>query len=425
MPRSSRRSWARTLGGYITDEYSWRWIFYINLPVGGLAFLLCYFTVQDPEYLRAARAEGKRHPTRFDSIGLGLLVVALVCWEVLLSKGQEWDWLGDPFGRVQTLLLLLILGGAGLYFWESRHANPVVNFRPLRDRNFSLACLIIFLAYAVLYGSSTLLPGMLEALFGYDAFHAGLVLSPAGFFSIMALLIVGRLLMDARWLMAFGLVLLGTGNFWLSRLNLDIAPGQVIWPRVVLVAGLGFVFAPLNVAAYLYMPRELRGAAVGLLALLRNEGGSVGVSISQTIQERRECFHALRLNEGPNTLKPGGEFLPRPGTGPVRAGERRPGRVSADGVTVVGEPARTAGVGAGLFRRLPDLRSGWQPARLPGPVHAAFGRREGHAYCRRIADLTQSPWPRSRRVQPPWAGSASAPRRPGSRAGDPPKTCRE
>ena len=296
-----------TLGGYITDEYSWRWIFYINLPVGGLAFLLCYFTVQDPEYLRAARAEGQRHPTRFDSIGLGLLVVALVCWEVLLSKGQEWDWLGDPFGRVQTLLLLLILGGVGLYFWESRHANPVVNFRPLRDRNFRLACLIIFLAYAVLYGSSTLLPGMLEALFGYDAFHAGLVLSPAGFFSITALLIVGRLLgrgMDARWLMAFGLVLLGAGNFWLSRLNLDIAPGQVIWPRVVLVAGLGFVFAPLNVAAYLYMPRELRGAAVGLLALLRNEGGSVGVSVSQTIQERREYFHALRLNEGLDTLNP-------------------------------------------------------------------------------------------------------------------------
>ena len=296
-----------TLGGYITDEYSWRWIFYINLPVGGLAFLLCYLTVQDPEYMRAERAEGKKHPARFDSIGLGLLVVALVCWEVLLSKGQEWDWLGDPFGRVQGLLLMLILGAVGLFFWETRHPSPVVNFRPLRDRNFSLACLIIFCAYGVLYGSSTLLPGMLEALFGYDAFHAGLVLSPAGFFSITALLIVGRLLgrgMDARWLMAFGLVLLGAGNFWLSRLNLDIAPGQVIWPRVVLVAGLGFVFAPLNVAAYLYMPRELRGAAVGLLALLRNEGGSVGVSISQTIQERREYFHALRLNEGLDTLNP-------------------------------------------------------------------------------------------------------------------------
>ena len=296
-----------TLGGYITDQYSWRWIFYINLPIGALAFFFCYLTVRDPEYLITQRQEAKKSPAKFDLTGLSLLTVALVCWEVLLSKGQEWDWLGDPFGRVQTLLLLLIVGGTGLYFWESRHANPVVSFKPLRDRNFKISCVVIFCAFGVLYGSSTILPAMLESLFGYDAFHAGLVLSPSGIFSVTALLIVGRLLgrgIDARWLIAFGLVVLGLGNYWMSQLNLDIAPGQVIWPRVVLVAGLGFVFAPLNVAAYLNMPRELRPAAVGLLALLRNEGGSVGVSLSQTIQERREYFHALRLNEGLDTLNP-------------------------------------------------------------------------------------------------------------------------
>ena len=296
-----------TLGGYITDQYSWRWIFYINLPVGALAFLCCYFTVRDPEYVRDQCAEKKRNPVRFDSIGLGLLVVALVSWEVLLSKGQEWDWLGDPFGRVQTLTLLLIMGGTGLYFWESRHPNPVVNFNPLRDRNFAISCLIIFCAFGVLYGSSTLLPAMLESLFGYDALHAGLVLSPAGLFSIMALVVVSRLLgkgMDARWLIATGLVILGLGNYWLSRQNLDISPGQVVWPRVVLIAGLGLVFAPLNVAAYLYIPREMRGAAVGMLALLRNEGGSVGVSLSQVIEERREQFHSLRLNEQLDPLNP-------------------------------------------------------------------------------------------------------------------------
>lgn len=296
-----------TLGGYITDEYSWRWIFYINLPVGALAFLACYLTVQDPDYLTAQRADAKNNPARFDSVGLGLLVLALVSWEVLLSKGQEWDWFGDPFGRVQTLVLIFVVGGAGLYFWEARHPTPVVNFRPLRDRNFRLACLTIFCAFGVLYGSSTLLPAMLESLFGYDAFHAGLVLSPAGIFSVMALIIVSRVLgrgVDARWPMVLGLLMLGAGNFWLSRLNLDISPGQVVWPRVVMVAGLGFVFAPLNVAAYLYIPRELRGAAVGLLALLRNEGGSVGVSLSQTLQERREYFHALRLNEGLDGFNP-------------------------------------------------------------------------------------------------------------------------
>lgn len=159
----------------------------------------------------------------------------------------------------------------------------------------------------MLYGSSTLLPSLLESLFGYDAFHAGLVLSPAGVFTILAIIIVGALLgrcLDARWLIGAGLLILAAGNFWMSQLNLDIAPWQVVWPRVVMVAGLGLVFAPLNVAAYLYTPRALRGAAVGLLALLRNEGGSVGTSMGQTITERREIFHALRLNESLDPFNP-------------------------------------------------------------------------------------------------------------------------
>jgi MFS transporter, DHA2 family, multidrug resistance protein len=296
-----------TLGGYITDQYSWNWIFYINLPVGGLAFLLCWATVQDPQYLREARAALRKKPLNFDSIGLGLLVIAIVCWEILLSKGQEWDWLGDPFGRVQTLVTLLILGACGLVFWETRHSSPIVNFRPLRDRNFSISCLVIFCCFGVLYGSSTLLPSMLESLFGYDAFHAGLVLSPAGIFTIIAIVIVGILLgrgADARWLIGCGLLIVATGNFWMSLMNLDIAPSQVIWPRVVMVGGLGLVFAPLNVAAYIYIPRSLRGAAVGLLALLRNEGGSVGTSLGQTITERREQFHSLRLGEYLDPLNP-------------------------------------------------------------------------------------------------------------------------
>jgi MFS transporter, DHA2 family, multidrug resistance protein len=296
-----------TLGGWITDQFSWRWIFYINLPVGALAFFLCWATVQDPEYLRNARKALRENPVRFDSIGLGLLVITLVCWEVLLSKGQEWDWLGDAFGRVQTLVILLILGGCGLVFWETRHTSPIVNFRPLKDRNFALSCLIIFCCFGVLYGSSTLLPAMLESLFGYDAFHAGLVLSPAGIFTIMAIIIVGALLgrgVDARWLIGCGLLIVAAGNFWMSQLNLNIAPSQVIWPRVVMVGGLGLVFAPLNVAAYIYIPRSLRGSAVGLLALLRNEGGSVGTSLGQTITERREQFHSLRLGEYLDPLNP-------------------------------------------------------------------------------------------------------------------------
>jgi MFS transporter, DHA2 family, multidrug resistance protein len=296
-----------TLGGYITDEYSWRWIFLINIPVGLAAFVLCAIVVRDPDYLRDQRRELKKQPLNFDILGLALLAMTMVCWEVVLSKGQEWDWFNDAFGRIQILATLFLVGGTSLVLWETRQSNPIVNFRPLLDRNFAPCCLIIFCAFGVLYGSSTLLPSLLESLFGYDAFHAGLVLSPAGAFTIIALIVVGALLgrgVDARWLMAIGLLILAAGNFWMSQLNLEISPWQVVWPRVVMITGLGMIFAPLNVAAFLYIPRALRGAAVGLLALLRNEGGSVGTTMGQTITERREIFHALRLNENIDQFNP-------------------------------------------------------------------------------------------------------------------------
>jgi DHA2 family multidrug resistance protein len=268
---------------------------------------MCYFVVEDPEYLKKERAELLRRPLNFDYAGLGLLALTLSCWEVLLSKGQEWDWLGDPFGRVQTLMILFVLGLVGLIVWEMRARNPVVNFRPLGERNFASCCVIIFCAYAVLFGASTSLPALLQSLFGYDAYVSGLVASPAGLFSILVLLVVGRLLrrgIDARWLILTGLLVMAAGNYWMALMNLQIGPWQAVWPRVVLIVGLSLLFAPLNVAAYLYTPRHLRAAAVGVLALLRNEGGSVGTSMAQTIQERREQFHLSRLNYILDPLNP-------------------------------------------------------------------------------------------------------------------------
>ena len=188
----------------------------------------------------------------------------------------------------------------GLVFWELRHRNPVVNFRPLRERNFAACCIIIFCAYLALFAATKSLLGLLQSLFGYDALSTGLVMSPSGIFAVIAMPIVGRLIglrMDARWLIGAGLLLMTAGNYWMSQLNLDISPGQAVWPRVLVVAGLAVCFAPANVAAYLYTPMALRGAAVGLLSLLRNEGGSVGVSLAQTFQERRDQFHVLRLGE--------------------------------------------------------------------------------------------------------------------------------
>jgi len=159
----------------------------------------------------------------------------------------------------------------------------------------------------VLYASSTSLPGLLQSLFGYDALNAGLVMSPAGFFAVVAMPVVGLLLgrgTDARWMIAAGLLVMAVGNYWMSQMDLNISPGQVVWPRVVLVLGLSICFAPANVAAYLYTPMALRGAAVGLLSLLRNEGGSVGTSMAQTMQERRLQFHDLRLGESLDPFNP-------------------------------------------------------------------------------------------------------------------------
>lgn len=304
-----------TLGGYLTVTYDWRWIFLINLPVGALALVMCYFLVDDPDYLKKQRAELRNRPFNLDYIGLGLLVLVMATWEIMLSKGQEWDWLGDPFLRVQVLLVLFVLGLGSLIIRQLRIDNPVINFRVLGERNLAASCVIIFCAFGVLYGATVSLPGLLQSLFGYDAYLSGLVQSPAGIFAILMLLVGGILLgrgMDARWLIAGGLLLMAAGCYWMARMNLFISPWQVVWPRVVMIMGLSMVFAPLNVAAFKYTPQHLRGAAVGLFALLRNEGGSVGTSIAHTIQQRREQFHLARLNDNLDPLNPHvREFLER------------------------------------------------------------------------------------------------------------------
>ena len=167
--------------------------------------------------------------------------------------------------------------------------------------------MIIFANYAVLYGALTSLPGMLQTLFGYDATHAGLVMSPSGVFAIMMLPLIGFLLghqVDARKLIFVGLLLVSGGCYWMANMNLEISPGQVVWPRVVQTLGTSVLFAPLNVAAYMYLPKEMRGSAVGLFSLLRNEGGSVGTSVAKTLLQRREQFHALRLGEQLDPFNP-------------------------------------------------------------------------------------------------------------------------
>ena len=183
----------------------------------------------------------------------------------------------------------------------------------------------------MLYAASTSLPGLLQSLFGYDAYASGLVLSPRASSRSSMLLIVGVLLgrgVDARWLIAAGLLVMAAGNYWMSLMNLEISPWQVVWPRDGADCGLALIFAPLNVAAFMYTPKHLRGAAVGLLALLRNEGGSVGTSMAQTIQERRDQFHTVARGRIPRPLQPARAIpswsRPRPSSSSKPA--TRPGR---------------------------------------------------------------------------------------------------
>src|SRR5216683_1434947 len=190
-----------TLGGWLVVNYDWRWIFLINVPVGLLALGAAYFLVEDPQYLKEERANLRGRPLNFDYIGLGLLALVMASWEITLSKGQEWDWVSDPFWRVQTLILCFVLGLGFLIFREMRIKNPIVNFRVLGERNLAMSCIILSCAYAVLYANSFSLPNLLQALFDYDAYRAGLVLSPGGITSLSALLVAGILLAQGpRWL---------------------------------------------------------------------------------------------------------------------------------------------------------------------------------------------------------------------------------
>lgn len=295
------------LGGWLCVNYNWRWIFLINVPVGVIALVGAYAVVRDPDYLQHEREKLRSQPLQFDYIGLGILAIVLSSWEVILSKGQEWDWLGDPFWRMQTLIAAFVIGMAAFVYWELHNPAPIVNLRVLKDRNLAVSCVVLFCSFAVLYASSISLPSLLQALFGYDAFQAGLILSPAGVTSVCALIVAGTLLsrgVDARYLVAAGLLLMATANYWMSQMNLDISPWQVARPRMLLTAGLGLIIAPVSVAAYMYIPPELRGAAIGLASLLRNEGGSVGTSMAQAMQIRREQFHTARLGENLDPLNP-------------------------------------------------------------------------------------------------------------------------
>jgi MFS transporter, DHA2 family, multidrug resistance protein len=276
-----------TLGGWITDNYTWRWIFFINIPFGAIALLLTALLIYDPPYLVRRSLRG----LQIDYIGLGLLSVGLGFLQVVLDKGEREDWFGSNFIVVCTVVAAVGLIGAVI--WELTRKDPIVDFRMLRDTNFAMATFTMFMLGFVLYGTTVLLPLMLQTLMGYTALLSGLVLSPGSIFTILALPLVGRLTqkMEARWLVALGLAITGLALIHMSTFNLQIDMWTAITSWTFSRIGMAFLFIPINVMAFYFIPKEKMNNATGIINLARNIGGSVGIANVATLLARRTQVH--------------------------------------------------------------------------------------------------------------------------------------
>jgi DHA2 family multidrug resistance protein len=285
-----------TLGGWLTDTYSWRWAFYINIPIGVFAIFMISKYVQDPPYIKNA------HPGKFDGIGLGLLAMWLGCLQIILDKGQEDDWFGATWIRWAAVILVVSL--VAFLVREFRHKQPLVDLRIFRHRNFAIGCLLIALFGAGIYGLVTWLPLFYQELLGYTALAAGWAVSPRGVGAILAMPIIGYLTakMDNRFLIAFGFALFGVASLWFGEVNLSIGQWTFLWAILISGFGSGCVFVPLSTTTMAFLKNEEIGNASGLYNLLRNIGGSVGISVVNTIVSRHEQMHR---NELVGSLAPG------------------------------------------------------------------------------------------------------------------------
>lgn len=280
-----------TLGGWITDNFSWRWIFFINIPVGILSILLTSRLIQDPPYFKRR----KLAETHVDYIGLGFVALGLGTLQVVLDKGQREDWFESHFIVILSAIAALSL--IFVIFWEWKQKDPIIDLHLFRDRTFGISNLLMFMLGFALLGSTLLLPLFSQTLLGYTAQQAGLALMPGGFAIILLLPLVGFLLSryTPRWLLLFGLAVLSFSLFHMTRFNLNIDFRTVAEARVLQAVGMAFLFVPINTAAYAFLPRDKNNAASGLMNLARNIGGSVGISVVTTMLDRRTQKHLTDL----------------------------------------------------------------------------------------------------------------------------------
>lgn len=289
-----------TLGGWLTDAYSWRWAFYINVPVGIFAIFMISRYVEDPPYVREAK------PGKLDGIGLGLLAVWLGCLQIILDKGQEDDWFGATW--IRWTFAVLIVCFVLFLIREFRHKQPLVDLRVFCHRNFTLGCVLIGIFGAAIYGLVTLLPLFYQELMGYTALAAGWAVSPRGVGAILAMPLIGYLTakIDNRWLIMFGFILFAIASLWFGEVNLAIGQWTFLWAIIISGFGSGCVFVPLSTTTMAFLKNEEIGNASGLYNLLRNIGGSIGISIVNTIVARHEQIHR---NELVHWITPGRESV--------------------------------------------------------------------------------------------------------------------
>jgi DHA2 family multidrug resistance protein len=281
-----------TLGGWITFNYSWRWIFFINLPVGVITWLLVRRFVEDPPYLARLKAAG----VKLDYVGIALLVVGIGALQVLLDKGQEDDWFGSHF--ITTLTVIAVVCLISLVVWEWFAKAPIIDVRMFRSFNFASASLMLFTLGILLFSSLVLMPQFLQTLLGYTSELAGLALSAGGVVLLIEMPIVGQLTtkMQARWLIALGWLALSIAMFYSTkRIDLLISFNAAVWLRIAQVIGLGFLFVPITLVAYIGIAPEKNNAVAGIANFMRNMGSSVGTSLVTTLIARRSQLHQLRL----------------------------------------------------------------------------------------------------------------------------------
>ena len=291
-----------TLGGWITDNFNWHWIFFINIPIGLLSMWLSSRLVEDPPYLKARVKEASK--ARIDLTGLVLVASGVGCLEFFLDKGQEKDWFGDPmittFAWIAAILLVIFV------FWEWHHEDPIVDLKLLKNRNFGTAVFLQLILGMVLFGSTVLIPQYVQTLLGYTAERAGMVLSPGGFVLMVMMMVAGRLVgkFDPRMLVCVGYGITAVGLFNLTRMSLDSSFGDVTLWRALQVIGLPLVFIPISTLNYVGVPQSKSNQISSLSNFARNLGGSAGTALLTTFLARTAQTHQTQLaaNTGPGSV---------------------------------------------------------------------------------------------------------------------------